>query len=302
MIDFSLIIGALPHVGGDSQATQRLVTAGGGFNVMSAARRQGLDALYLGQLGVGPFADVARGVLDQEGIAVATPARGELDVGVCIVLVDDSGERTFVTSPGAELTLTSDDLHAVDWGAGDVAYVSGYNVVYREVATLVSEWLSTLARDVLVVFDPGPRAQDIDSSILSRVLSRTDWLLTNASEAKLLSGVDDVKGMAEVLRERFTMSLVVVRDGERGCVGADATGTWLAPGFVSEVVDTNGAGDVHNGVLIAELCASTPLGPAMLRANAAAAISIASLGPATCPAPVDIDLLLQRQPRSVSAQ
>jgi sugar/nucleoside kinase (ribokinase family) len=54
-------------------------------------------------------------------------------------------------------------------------------------------------------------------------------------------------------------------------------------GFETTVVDTNGAGDVHNGVFIAEMASGHDPIDAASWANAAAAMSIAKLGPASCP-------------------
>jgi sugar/nucleoside kinase (ribokinase family) len=55
------------------------------------------------------------------------------------------------------------------------------------------------------------------------------------------------------------------------------------PAFKVDVIDTNGAGDAHNGAFIAaRLRGYTPLDAATL-ANAAAALSTLKLGPATAP-------------------
>jgi sugar/nucleoside kinase (ribokinase family) len=45
-----------------------------------------------------------------EGIETLLPPRTERDTGFVVYLVDAEGERTFVTSPGAEATLTPADL------------------------------------------------------------------------------------------------------------------------------------------------------------------------------------------------
>lgn len=294
MIDFALIIDSLPERGGDSLASQRLVSAGGGFNMMSAARRQGANALYVGQLGVGRFADIARGVLMNEGIQLAVGPREDMDLGVCVVLVDATGERTFITSPGAELSLRSDDLAAVSMVSGDVVYVSGYNVVYPETAHLVTEWVRALSTQVVVAFDPGPRCADIDPTVLARVLGRTDWLLCNTAEARVLASGDEAADLARSLRDEGGYQRVVVRDGSRGCAAASDEGVVRVAGFPTDVVDTNGAGDVHNGVVIAELLRGTSIDEALLRANAAASIAISSFGPATCPTRNLIDDVLSR--------
>lgn len=300
MIDFSLIIDALPERGGDALSSQRLVTAGGGFNLMSAALRQGAHAVYVGQLGVGRFSDIARAILVDEGVHIALEARGPMDLGVCVVLVDATGERTFVTSPGAELTIRPEDLEGISLADGDVIYVSGYNVVYPEVADTVSDWLGRVPAEVVVAFDPGPRGADIDPVVLQKVLTRADWLLCNAAEARIVSAFADVVDAARHLQRQWGFDRVVVRDGADGCVGTTDEGVVRAPGFVTNVVDTNGAGDVHNGVVIAELLKGTPIEEALLRANAAAAIAIASFGPATCPGRDQVDALLRTQSRQVT--
>ncbi len=267
---------------------------------MSAAQRQGARAVYVGQLGAGRFSEIARAILQSEGIEVMVTTRGDLDLGVCVVLVDATGERTFVTSPGAELSIRREDLEALTLVEGDVIYVSGYNVVYPQVATIVSEWLRTVPVEVVVAFDPGPRGADIDPGVLTTVMTRADWLLCNAAEAEVLSARADPVEAARDLQRRWGFARVVVRDGARGCVGATAQEVMRAPGFATDVVDTNGAGDVHNGVVIGELLNGAAPDEALLRANAAAAIAIASFGPATCPRRQEVDVMLAAQPRQVT--
>ena len=89
---------------------------GGGFNLMAAAARQGLDVAYGGALGHGPFGDLARRALQAEGIAQLLPdaADEQRDTGFDVVLVEASGERTFVTAVGAEAGVTSQRLDHVE--------------------------------------------------------------------------------------------------------------------------------------------------------------------------------------------
>lgn len=58
----------LPERGGDVLASAAGQTAGGGFNVLAAARRLGLPAVYAGGHGTGPFGDLVRTALAGEGI------------------------------------------------------------------------------------------------------------------------------------------------------------------------------------------------------------------------------------------
>ncbi|MHB1208092.1 MAG: PfkB family carbohydrate kinase [Acidimicrobiales bacterium] len=284
MVDVVLKIGALPLRGFDSVASERLVTAGGGFNAMSAAARQGMKVSYVGQVGTGVFADIARDALDHESIEVAVPTQGSLDLGFCVVLVDHEGERTFVTSPGAEGTLSANDLASVEMADGDYASLSGYNFVYEGIRQETMAWLERLSDGVVVCFDPGPRVLDIPAETLRAVLERTDWLLCNLSEATGLTGETSPARSAERLLSTSARRGVVVRTGAQGCVGVRRGEKLVTvPGVKVPVIDTNGAGDVHNGVFLAETARGTSFLEALQRANVAAAMAIGQFGPATCP-------------------
>jgi sugar/nucleoside kinase (ribokinase family) len=108
IIDIVAEVPALPERGGDMLASRAALEVGGGFNLMAAAARQGLEVGYAGALGHGPFGDLARSALAAEGIALLLPenATEQRDIGFDVVLVDAGGERTFVTAVGAEAGLT----------------------------------------------------------------------------------------------------------------------------------------------------------------------------------------------------
>jgi sugar/nucleoside kinase (ribokinase family) len=284
MIDVVMMIGELPVPGGDSVSSRSIVTTGGGFNVMSAAARHGMSVVYAGRLGLGPFSQIARDSLREERIESPVEAGQGVDVGFCVVLIDATGERTFVTSPGAEGGLRTSDLQGLEVGGGDYVYLSGYNIVYPELGAVVSAWLATLSDEVVVAFDPGPRVMDIDPEALAETLVRTDWLLCNSSEAAWLTDAQSPESAAAALLARSARRGVVVRDGSAGCVvAARKTSPMRVGGFPVEVVDTNGAGDTHNGVFLGEVARGTDLIEAATRANAASAMAIAQFGPATCP-------------------
>jgi sugar/nucleoside kinase (ribokinase family) len=144
VVDLVLNVPSLPKRGADVLAAASRVSAGGGFNVLAAAARQGLAAAYAGAHGRGPFADLARAALADEGIEVLLPPRAGPDTGVVIAIVDDEGERTFLTAPGAEATLTAADLAAVAPAPGDAVYLSGYSFVHPANRAALLAWLPRL--------------------------------------------------------------------------------------------------------------------------------------------------------------
>jgi sugar/nucleoside kinase (ribokinase family) len=298
VLDLVLRVPALPPVGGDVFARESSLVPGGGFNVMAAAARAGAAVVYAGGHGDGQLGDSVRAALAAEGIAVALAPSVGVDTGVSVAMVDDSGERTFVTAAGAESGLRPGDLTAVPVTAADIVYVSGYSLVAEGKRDALLAWLDGLRAGVggagpLVLVDPGPLVADIEPAAWARVLARVDVLSLNAREARLVTGLRDAgQACAELAGRVGAAAAVLVRDGAAGCWLAVGGRPELVPGLAVTAVDTNGAGDAHCGVLAAELLRGAELAAAVARANAAAALAVTRPGPATAPTRAEVDALL----------
>jgi sugar/nucleoside kinase (ribokinase family) len=279
VVDVVMDVPALPQRGGDVLATGTQATAGGGFNVIAAAARQGLPVAYAGAHGSGPFAALARAALAAEGAEVLQQPKTGLDTGFTVSIVDAAGERTFVTSRGAEATLTCLDLQTVRARPGDAIYVSGYGLLHASNQRALLDWLERLDDANVVFFDPGPLGHLIPAEVLDPVLRRADWWTCNAREAAALTGRPDPFGRQGVL----------VRTGPAGCLvrHRDAAPVRV-PGFPVDVLDTNGAGDTHTGTFIAALAGGADDIDAARTANAAAALSVTRRGPATAPSAAEL--------------
>jgi len=292
VVDLVLEIPALPERGGDVLATRTERTPGGGFNVMAAAVRQGLPVTYAGAHGTGPFGDRARAALHTEGIDVLLAPRTSEDTGFVVCLVDADGERTFVTSPGAEATLTAADLAELRPGAGDLVYVTGYGLLHDSNRAALLDLLPRLDPAVTLVTDPGPLVGEIPLTALQLLLTRSDWWSCNAREATLLTGIDDPAEAACALQSRLGRGSVLVRTGPDGCLLHHGGRLIAVPGFAVDAVDLNGAGDAHTGVFMAALARGTDPVAAAHRANAGAALAVTAPGPATAPDAARLDAFL----------
>ncbi|MET0475100.1 MAG: PfkB family carbohydrate kinase [Mycobacterium sp.] len=299
IVDIVMTVDVLPEQGGDVIASDSRLAAGGGYNVMVAAQRDGLPVVYAGQYGTGPFGDVVRAALTSSGFELVQAGLEEVDSGYCVALVDRSAERTFVTSVGAESRLDRADLDRIELADDDIVYVSGYSLAHPRNAAALTGWLQELPTGVVVITDPSPLVAELDEAVLSGVLDRTDVLSVNAREGRIMSGHTEPNAAARDLATRIRAGgFVLVRDGARGCWLADAGAEnepVLIPGFEVRAVDTNGAGDAHGGVLAAALARGTAPAEAVRRANAAAALAVTRIGPATAPTASAIDELLAKR-------
>ncbi len=293
VVDLVLTIDGLPPLGGEVKATSVKLTPGGGFNVMAAARRSGADVVYAGSHGAGSFGELARVAMAAEGIEVQQPPIPGTDTGIVVALVDDTGERTFVTGTGAEGRLRTEHLEAVQPTASDVVYVTGYSLLHDGNRDALLSWLDRW-RGPTVLFDPGPMVERVVWADLEAVLSRVDLLSCNAREAKQLARTNTTRAAAAALASLVpSFASVIVRDGSAGCLVQRDGRIHTVAGFNVEPVDTNGAGDAHCGALAAELLRGADLVAATRYANAAAALSVTRHGPATAPGRTEIEALLR---------
>ncbi|HEF4759350.1 TPA: bifunctional hydroxymethylpyrimidine kinase/phosphomethylpyrimidine kinase [Pseudomonas putida] len=295
IIDLVMAVDQLPQAGGDVLAQSASFEAGGGFNVMAAAQRNGLQVVYLGRHGTGRFGDLARAAMHAEGIELGIANPAERDTGLCVAITDASAERSFVSYIGAEGELTVEDLASVPVEAGDYVCVSGYSLLHVGKAQALVDWVLDLPSGIQVVFDPGPLVDSPDAPLMKALLPRIDLWTSNSVEALRFTGASDIGEALERMAGHLPPKvLMVVRDGPQGCWVSQGSERRHVPGFKVEAVDSNGAGDAHAGVFVAVLAQGLSPFEAARRANAAAALAVTRWGPATSPGTVEVDELIRK--------
>jgi sugar/nucleoside kinase (ribokinase family) len=295
LADLRLEVPHLPARGGDVIGTGAALSAGGGFNILAAAARQGMACVFAGRHGPGPYGTRIRADLAAEGISVRLPPVAGSDSGFCLVMVEPDGERTFVSSPGVEATLGGRRLADLDVRAGDIVFASGYDLAYPELGPAIAAWMEGLPRSIRFMVDPGPLVTEIPEAVMARVVPRATVWSMNRREAVLLTGAADPAALRSLLQPGLSSdALLILRDGEAGAWLSETADSppVLVPSPAVRMVDSTGAGDSHAGVLIAALAAGLSPLAAVARANAAAALSVTRPGPATAPGKAELDQFL----------
>ena len=324
VIDLTLRIEALPEPGGDVFADEAGMGLGGGYNVLVAARRLGVETLFAGTLGRGPFSQAADAGLAAIG-AVHVGARVDGDLGYCVAMTDARAERTFVSAAGAETRDPLDAFDRLEVGAEDVVYVSGYSLAHAANTAALERLVRRLVgsagrtgdgggnggrsgggvrggssgggaaggRPGAVLFDVSPMVGTAPMESLEMVGALDPIWSLNEREAGILAarlGLDAPRGDRAATAEALARRLgpVLVRAGASGSWFASDDGLIRTPSVSVKPVDTNGAGDAHSGVLAAALARGVALPVALRWANVAGALSTTRRGPATCPTEKEI--------------
>jgi sugar/nucleoside kinase (ribokinase family) len=290
VVDLLAELPRLPASGEDLTATASGISIGGSANTLIAAHRQGLAAVYAGAHGSGPLGAFVRSELERAGIGIAHAAI-DGDTGWDVAIVEPGGERTFVTTVGAEARLDSAALSGIAFQDGDLLHVSGYGLAREPSGAALATWLPSVDRAVTVLLDPGPLGAELPAQTVEPVLERIDWWSGNEAEALAATGAQDpAVAAARLARHGFG---VVVRQGPAGCLIVERGGTvGRVAGFAVDAIDSNGAGDAHVGVFLAGLASGHAPVEAARRANAAAAIAVTRRGPTTAPTEDELDAFL----------
>lgn len=229
---------------------------GGGcaLNTASALVTLGLDAAVVGKVGADPFGDVLLRLLDERGVERDGVIRdAAVGTSATVVLVDSTGERTFLHVPGANAELSEGELDLDLVYAGRALHLAGALVMERldgePFARIAAEARRRgLLTSLDTVWDPTGRWERLEPC-----LPHLDLLFTSLAEGRAASGERDPAEITAWFRARGAREVALTM-GETGCyvAGEGFDGQVAAP--TVGAVDGTGAGDAFAaGVLYGNL-------------------------------------------------
>ncbi|MFF2923518.1 ribokinase [Streptomyces celluloflavus] len=248
--DLTVRVGRRPGAGETVLGTDLVESAGGkGANQAAAAARLGGRTALLARVGGDAYGELLLAAQRAAGTDVAPViVDGAARTGTAMIIVGPDGDNSIVVSPGANATLTPQDVAA----AADVIAGSAVLSLQLEIPmeTVRAAAASAAAAGTRVVLNPSPAPE----SLAPELLAAADPLVVNEHEARQLSGrADGEPGeWAHALRDQGARSVVITLGGD-GALVLDASGIGEIPGVRVEAVDTTGAGDAFTGALATRL-------------------------------------------------
>lgn len=258
------IVARLPGplaAGSDTPAPIEFLGGGSAANTACWLAAAGVPAVLVGRVGADERGRVAHALLRQAGVRPAITIDPWRSTGTCIVLVDDTGERTMVPDAGANAGLEIGDIPAELFVENNHLHISGYTLMNDE-ARAAAQAAMRLAteRGLSVSVDAASEAliRTIGAGRFLSWLSPGVLLFANASEARVLTGHEDPMNAAQILSIHCGQS--IVKCGAAGAIWAHNGWASVVPTTALEVVDSTGAGDAFAaGFLAAWLGGIEPL-------------------------------------------
>ena len=265
-----------------SAARVRVSTGGDALNESTVLARLGHAPALGTVLGADDMAKLIEAHCAREGVRLIAQVNPEIDTGVNVVLVEEGGERRFITNPQGSLRRFSlEDARAI---LNDDAFsecrmlclASMFVSPELPLADMEALFAHARAAGKIVCADATRCKNGETLADAAGALSQLDYFFPNAEEARLLTGAQDDREAARLLNGAGAKNAVIKRGGA-GCLIANAEGQIAVPAYRTNCVDTTGAGDTFSAAFQAALLDGRGIAECGAFACAAASICVENL-------------------------
>jgi ribokinase len=269
----------LPQPGETVLGRNFLMNQGGkGANQAIAAARLGGNTLFICNIGNDQFGHDAKNIFQKEGIDTRYVNEiADQHSGIALINVNSEGENTIVVAPGANGTLSIDDIKKAE------DEIKKASIVLMQLETPVEAlvYAAKIAKEsgVKVILNPAPAPS---KALPDELLKNVDILIPNVTEAEIIAKmkINNKSSMNEAMHRILSkgISTVIITMGADGALAYEGGELFQVPAYKVKAVDTTAAGDTFCGALCVALDKGEKLKDAIRFANKASSISVTRMG------------------------
>ena len=218
---------------------------GSAANTMVGLSRLGCSTSIIGKIAEDDDGDLIEYNLAINGIYTNNLIYSETGAtGKCLGFVDSNGERCLYIDPGVNDEIRLDEINPLNIMRCKIMHYTSF--VGDSFNTQI-ELLDLLNKECILSFDPGMIYVQKGFDELKPILERTDILLINESELRLLCDNNE-SSLKELAIGFLDMGIetVVIKQGSKGVFAMNNNETCEVESYKCDVVDTTGAGDSFN--------------------------------------------------------
>ena len=218
---------------------------GSAANTMVGLSRLGCSTSIIGKIAEDDDGDLIEYNLAINGIYTNNLIYSETGAtGKCLGFVDSNGERCLYIDPGVNDEIRLDEINPLNIMRCKIMHYTSF--VGDSFNTQI-ELLDLLNKECILSFDPGMLYVQKGFDELKPILDRTDILLINESELRLLCNNNE-SSLKELAIGFLDMGIetVVIKQGSKGVFAMNNNEACEVESYKCDVVDTTGAGDSFN--------------------------------------------------------
>ena len=231
----------------------KFMPGGGAANTGAALAQLGVSTAIFSKVGNDPNGQFLRNELSRTGADVTHVRISKQEsTPFTFVAIHSNGDRTFIHTPGCNLTFSKKDLDL------DALYACRF-LLYQDLCVLPkldgpaapALLAGAQKRGIVTLLDEcyglGPNRK-----VFERVLPYCDVALPSYDNLCVMYPGKKRRELLALLRKKGAKR-VVIKLGKEGCLLANGQGVFHIPSVASKIVDTTGAGDCFNAGFIAGL-------------------------------------------------
>lgn len=226
---------------------QSLSLGGCACNVANIIQLFEIPYVLFSPIGTGIYGDFVREQLIRNSMHSLLP-HVDGENGCCYCMIEESGERTFISYHGAEYRFQPECFNILETYPIDTIYVCGLEIE-EETGIHILNYLRR-HKDCTIYFAPGPRICYIEESKMKAMLELGVILHINEQEALQYTKRSSIEQASRVLFQ-LTHSPIIITLGENGSYCYDGIHDIREDSTKITPVDTIGAGDSHIGSILA---------------------------------------------------
>ena len=249
----------------DGQMLYARNPGGAPANVAVAAGRLGAHTAFLGKAGNDMHGKFLKSVLEQEKVDTSgLILDDQYFTTLAFVEVNENGERTFsfARKPGADTQIQKEEIEIDVLDKTSIFHVGSLSLTAQPARdTTLYAVKRARKKGSIISYDPNYRASLWPDEKTARQQMRSlipyvDLMKISDEETELLTDEKEVEKAAEILY-RQGVKIVAVTLGHKGAYIYGKDGGCVVPGFeVTQIGDTNGAGDSFWGGFLYQIIVS----------------------------------------------
>ena len=250
-------VNRIAHEDEESFITGKSESCGGSAaNTIVGLARLGMKTGFIGKVATDQEGSLLHNNLQNEnintkGVLLTDDGRS----GTVSGFVDSDGQRALYVDPGVNDSIGPHEIDINYINSSKILHLTSYVGKYSERSIKTQESvLNEISNNVSVSFDPGRLYSERGVKFLDRFLNRSDILLINQSELRLLTGKNKDSSFTthktlenvQNLQQEYGIGMIVVKMGDKGSFVTQINESQFIKAFDVSCIDTTGAGDAFN--------------------------------------------------------
>ncbi len=229
-------------------------------NVLSMLNRLGHKTNFIGKIGKDMFGDQLETALKEVGIGTDGLMRDdEVHTTLAFVHTAPDGDRefSFYRNPGADMTLSEDDVNAEQIKNSKIFHFGSLSMT-DEVCRKATRKAIAIAEEagILMSYDPNLReplwkSMDLAKEQISYGLEHCHILKISDNEIQWLTGKEDYDEGIAMVQKKYNIPLILLSLGKTGSRAYTKNCRVEVPAFIQEnTIETTGAGDTFGACIL----------------------------------------------------